>query len=388
MSRALTRDLAALLLTGLGLWLGSHDGGVCPRVVALAVATLASFGTSASWGLGLLALGLGLAAHPHASWPLEASPTLAGAGLAGAALGLLGRQLAAVSWHGPLSPGGLRGILLLSFPLLVLAEPSGSRLAGADGAPLVLSFVVTEPSGLEAVPLGRHLPIPDSLIGGDPVTASLPWLAGLAVFVAWLVFARPAEPQAGSPSPLRAAGGALLDQLAPRLTGAVALLMAVAAVTRVLTPLLAGAPVTLDPDQLRLELSLAAGPAGAVVSVSVPEAFVAPWSRPPLDALRLAVALALLASLASRPSSPLPELSTRHLALLALAGLTGCLMFGFMPEASAAALVLGLLSVIASLGQTDRPASRSPHLGLLATFVLLLLAVALAPLTPAPPLVP
>jgi hypothetical protein len=220
------------------------------------------------------------------------------------------------------------------------------------------------------------------------VPAALPWLAGLAVCVAWLVFARPAEPRPGSASLTQAAGGALVDALAHRLTGAVGLLMAVAALTRILTPLLAGAPVALDPELLRLELSLAAGPAGAVVSASAPEAFIAPWSRPPLDALRLAAALALLASLASRPSSSVTEPTTRQPALLALAGLTGCLMFGFMPEATAASLILGLLSVIAGLGQSNGPLARSPHLGLLATFFILLTTLALAPLTPAPPLVP
>jgi hypothetical protein len=396
MSRALTRDLGALLMTGLGLWLGTRGDGVCPRTLAFAAATLVAFGTTASWGLGLLALGLGFTAHPHDGWPLTPSLTLVGATFGGAALGLLGRRLSAERWHGPMTPDSFRGILLLGFPILTLAEPAASRLADAAGGPLEMTLTVAEPQGLATVLVRRHLSLPDALTGGGPLDDALPWLGVLALAVAWLLFARPTRDLTPRPeAPLSWAAGAVLDQLAARLARTVATLMALAALVVVAWPLVTTTPVALDAEALRLELTLAAGSAGAVTAVSVPEAWVAPWSRGAFNVLRLALALGLLASFAPRGAAPRAGVarderrsSSWRAVFLALAALTCAVAVGFLPEASAAAGLLGLLALVAGLGEGDRPGARAPHLGLIAAFVMLLVALALAPITPAQPLLP
>ncbi len=391
MSRALTRDLAALLLTGLGVGLASFGGDLCPRTLALAVATLTAFGTTASWGLGLLTLGLGLASHPLDRWPLAPSLTLVGAGLAGTALGFLGRWLASARWHGPLTPEALRGVLLLLVPLLAVMEPTTSRLADEAGQPLRLALTVTDPTTLATVDVSRHLPLPDAVVAKTPLASAMPWLAGLAIMAAWLAFARPAEPSPSvsdkpldpRPAPIRLAR---LARLARQVGPGVALLLVLFALLRLLGPLVAAEAVPLDLDAVRRALTLASGPAGAITEVAGPSAVLAPWSRPPLDALRLALGLGLLASFASRHASAVPSVAPRRPVLLALLGLTGALAVGFLPEGVGGAAIVGLMALVAEVG--EGPARRSAHVAILAAFLMLLFTLALAPITQAAPLLP
>jgi hypothetical protein len=263
---------------------------------------------------------------------------------------------------------------------------------------------VREPTTLTSVPVTRHVALPATVVAGDPLEGTRAWLVVLALLAAWVSFAHlPLETPETAPGGVtrpaqEALRGHFLRHLAatshPNLTRAVALLIAAEAVAALLLPLGAGG-ITLDPEALRVHLTLASGPGGAVTSVGAPEAWLAPWSHGPWPALRLTLGLGLLATLAS-PAPP-----TRHAAApglrgprLALVGLLGVLALGFLTEAMAAVAVLGWLSTLDGAVGPDRRRAPHPvrpdagaeggvrtrHLGLLGAFLLLTLALALAPL--------
>jgi hypothetical protein len=365
MTRALARDLAALLLVALGLGANVAAGGLDPRTLALAAATVLAWGTSGAWGPGLLAFLVGIAAHPYDMQPIFPTLTNVTALVAGAGLGLIVRHLAVHRWQGPLNRDTIRALVALALGGTFLMSPSMARLAASDGAPLLLGLEVVDPTNLVAATVERHV----ALAMPHPLSPVAPFLATLCLGASWVGLAR-----VGSAATRR------------RLWIVVAVFALVAVVVGAVPPLLE--TFQLDTDHVRETLSFRGAARGAVIAVAPAEATFAPWSRPPVDALRLLFATALLSLTLDRtPDRPRPELDLRSLlvaiSLLVLAFGLG----GFMPEAVAGgALILGAAAVAVrgSRAEPD-PGPRGsvpagPHIAALIALFLLFLAVALAPI--------
>lgn len=367
MTRALARDLAAILLVAAGLGVNVAAGGLDPRTLALAAATVLAWGTSGAWGPGLLACLTGLAAHPFDMQPIFPTLTNVTAIFAGAGLGLIVRHLAIHRWQGPLSRVTVQALVALALGATFLVSPSLARLAAADGSPLLLSLEVVDPMSLAGTQVLRHVPV-----GIDhPLMPFAPFLAVLYLGAAWLGFAR--------------VGTAAMRQ---RVWLIVASLALVSVLLATVLPLMER--FSIDPELLRAELSLRGGARGAVVSVAPAEARFAVWSRPPLDAVRIVLATALISLTLDRtPDRPRPELDLRAVLIALVLLVVAFGLGGFMPEAVAGgAMVMGAAVVAGRRARPDPEdgprgaVPASPHIAALIALFLLILAVALAPIQP------
>lgn len=367
MTRAFIRDLAALVLVTLGLGATIAAGGIDPRTLVFSVATIFAWGTTGTWGPALLALLTGIAAHPHDLQPFSPTPTIITAVLLGFGLGLLTRHLASQRWTGPLANDTTRALVALGLAVLFIVQPGEARLATADGQPLLFGLDVFDPTTLVTTHVERHVAVPLP----HPLAALHSVFAALAIIAAWLGFAR-----VGS------------ERLRRGLFSATAIIAAVAAILAISLPLF-DAPA-IDPETIRLFLNHRAAGDGAILAVSLPEAHVAPWSRVPLDALRIVVAFGLLTLSLFQPSdfqvSRNPA-GTNALQI-ALIGLVAAFGVGaMMPEVAAAAFAMLATALIAGraggspLDTSGRlPLARAPHVVFLLALFALLAAIALAPL--------
>lgn len=367
MTRALARDLAALLLVAIGLGANVAAGGLDPRTLALAVATVLAWGTSGAWGPGLLACLVGGAAHPFDLEPLLPTMTNVTAAVVGAGLGLLVRYLAVHRWQGPLARDTIRAFVALGLGATFVISPSLARLAGPDGTPLLLAMDVVSPAELVSVHVARHVPLSIP----HPLAPVAPFLAVLAFGAAWLGFAR-----LGSPS------------MRDRVMTVIGVLAFVSVVAAMVIPLFD--TFALDPELVRAELSLRAGSRGAVLAVAPTEASTALWSRPALDAVRVVLAAALISLTLDRtPHRARPEGDLRFLLLATVCLAVAFGLGAFMPEAVAAAGILTLTAILTARSGREEPAralrgsmSAAPHVAALIALFLLLVSVALAPVLP------
>jgi hypothetical protein len=368
MTRPFLRDLAALVLVVLGLGATISAGGLDPRAIVLAVATVFAWGTTATWGLGLLACLTGIAAHPFDLQPILPTPAVLAAIPLGAATGLVARHLARQRWIGPLRPDTLRALIALALGFLFVFQPSDTRLADTAGVPLLATLDVFDPLSGLTTRVARHvaLPLP------HPLAALAPVIAAATLVAAWVGFAR--------------IGTGKLRSALFISTASVAVLAAGAGLV---APFLS-TPI-IDVEMVREALNLRAGGDGAITALHIPEATFAPWSRAPLDGLRLVVALGLLILSLFQPlqfhmTRTPAGMNAIHLALAAL--VVGFALGGLMPETSAAAFAIAFPALLAGRAGSTRldegtPATsppRAPQVAyLLALFVLLAL-VTLAPL--------
>lgn len=367
MTRALGRDLAALLLVAIGIGVNVSAGGLDPRTLALAAATVLAWGTSGAWGPGLLAFLVGTAAHPYDLQPIFPTLTNVTALVAGAGLGLIVRHLAVHRWQGPLGRDTIQALVALALGGTFLLSPALVRLATGDGTPLLLSLEVVDPDSLMATSVERHV----ALTMAHPLAPVAPFLAALCLGAAWLGLAK-----VGTPTTRR------------RLWLVISVLALGAVILGAVLPLLD--TFQLDPGRVREELSLRGAARGAVISMAPAEAAFAPWSRPPLDALRILLATALLSLTLDRaPDRPRPELDLRALLVATALLVVAFGLGGFMPEAVAGgAILLGAAAVAARRSRMEpEPGPRGaipsgPHIAALIALFLLLLAVALAPIQP------
>ena len=370
MSRAfMVRAAIALVLAGLGAASGLPWSAGGPTLV-LVCATLAALGPEVGVALGALALVAGVGTMPVAT-PTLLVPAV-GAGLAGLALGLLGRELDRLK--GALSP--LVGAALMALvAAAALALPSlAPWLASPDGGLLTGRALFIDGPSFTRLAL-------DTPLRGEPMTATPATIAAVAA-VAAAVLALFAQ-QRDDARPRRWAWGAL------SIAGALGFAAALIGVL----DLLATAP-ELDRETLRRGLDFTHARDGGVLDVLPPAAAeLRLWSRPWVDGLRL-VPSALLLLMAFRASRvPLnkparlatPTLSGLPFAAFAAAaagtafyaathGISGSSL------AMVAGLALGLSSLVAARAWNDGAIALSPLLGLAGAALLWVYAWLVVPL--------
>lgn len=354
----------ALALGALGLALTS-SAPAGPATV-LALAALCAFDALAAPALAVLAAGIAFGQPPADA--LTATSAI-GVAAAGIGLGLVVRSLGRIEgWL--LGPGalGTAVLLVVAVGLCAWLPAEHVTLATADGDPLLVWTTFqdgpTQRRFTEAIPLiVAHRP---ALAG---ILDLLPWAAGAAVFVLLWAGADP-EPR--------------VQRAAWLVTGVVAAALVVVGFAGLAE--LTGAEIPLsDTDLIRADLARLGQ--GAVVAIELPSSgYLAPVSRPGVDALRTVLGAVLLllavvrlrrpirgAEAAVPPRGALPELP---LALAAAA-----VALPFVPTGTALAMLAAMVLVAAALlvGVLGRPGDRAP-LDLLGAATLTGVAAWLGPL--------
>jgi len=344
---AVTPALVALVALVLGLVADPHAA----RTPLFAAATLAALGTRPALVFAALALVAGVGTAPSAAAAGAFSP-LAGAVLAGAALGLLGRAIAAARLPETLGATTTLALAALGLALTFLVPDGPVHLAGPTG-PLTFDALLVDPGTASRV----LVPIPAIIAHASP-------LADLASFT--LVLAAVVAVAALGMAALAAPPDAILRAVA-RGVAALAILVSFMALSE-----LALGAVALDGPALREALSLA-GRAPIVDLAVPPEADLALWSRPMVDGLRLIAALLLFgATLPPRPitASPASPRALPALAWLALALALGelALLVVTPPLALASGLIVGRGALV--VARIDARGERVVGLALLVVLAL------------------
>jgi len=345
------RSIVALVLAALGAVLCVLADPTSLTVWTLCAATLAALGSRPGVLFGALTLVAGLAVQP-AALPLIAPMALIGALLAGAALGLLGREL---ERHIDLLARDHRAVLvalaaLLLLLTLVMPDPH-VRLASGGMPAMFDALTIDTPS---ATRLWR--PIPALVTYLSPLADLEPLALILSGIVAFAAMAH-------------AALALPLDRAFQWVVRGTALLTVVVALVALLD-LLAGS-VTLDLEALRQTMTHQASTAGPLLDLAAPpDVALAWWSRPLVDGLRLVAALLLAYApfMNARSETATTTLAQRPWLTLALAAAVVALPFMPVPMALAGGIALGLGALVA--GRTGTSADLAPRLALVMVLVL------------------
>jgi len=316
-----------------------------------------------------MALLAGVGAHPLELQPIFPTTPVVTAVFIGAGLGLLIRYLALQGWHGPVNREATLSLVLLALAILFLFQPSLTHLADSAGAPAFFRMEVMDPTTLLPTVVSRHIAIHLP----HPLAPFAPILAALLIVASWVGLAR-----VGS------------VQRRYRFVIFVNVATIIALMAAIVLPLLGG--VELDAELVRQDLNLRAGGRGAITALTMPGLSLAPWSRVPMDAFRLLLALGALTLTLSRgrPIRGSAAQPNPNLVLLAIgAFIVAFGLHAMIPEAIAGVGLILLTAVIAGrAGSTEAAAAtghgvaKAPQVAFLAALFLLLVTISFAPLNP------